>query len=275
MARLLRRQPSESRIRPPAVVGPAVVFGPVRVYLTDQQRPVQRATRRAPHSKLRPPTVIGPPVVFRPVQMKLTAMPGALTVRRRYLIFGTDYEIRPPAVIAAPAVFRPVQMRLADQRPILTPTRRLTGGGHSRILPPSITNPPTVFGPVTSTLDAVRSRDVQQRRRGNFTEPGHYKIRPPAIVGAATTFRPVQVHTVRTRPRPTHSFSKRVSTGQLQLAPAAISSKATVSCTLTIKEFITAAVSSKATVSCTLTVTGLAGTASYDFPPLFLLGGRM
>lgn len=149
MARLARRQ-GQSRLRPPTITGPPVVFRPLSLNNVSPPQPPQYDERRSTHSKLRPPTVVGPAVVFRPLLVSSCSPPapppqydngrrphsrlapptiisaavapfmasplrvGRVRQDRRYQ--HVVYRLRPPTVIGGATTFEPVKVRTTRAR---------------------------------------------------------------------------------------------------------------------------------------------------------------
>src|SRR5690348_877623 len=91
---------SRSKLSPPAVVNPAVIFPAARMNLVDIPRNI-----RTSHSKLRPPAVIGPSVVFLPVRRTLAQQHRPQIVQS---------ELRPPILAAVVSfVAAPIRATLA------------------------------------------------------------------------------------------------------------------------------------------------------------------
>lgn len=165
-----------SRLRPPTKLAPSIVFAPVRVLLTDPERPAQLVLQRGAHSRLRPPTVMG--VVAVPTVAPPLKLSLAKTNQQPY---AAHYKLRPPAVVAPSIVFAPVRVQLHQ------PSRQ-PFAPHTKLFPPAAVGPSTVFPPVKVTLR-------QPPRQGYAT---HSKLRPPVVVGASVVFAAIRTRLART-----------------------------------------------------------------------------
>lgn len=113
MARLQRRNPGQSRIRNPVVVGPPVITPAPRLRLAEPYRAGSLNNRRKTHSALRAPAVVGPPVITARPKISFT------TVARRFFharsIVGRPDLTQPPVYIPARALlYRVRQPRRAQ-----------------------------------------------------------------------------------------------------------------------------------------------------------------
>ena len=137
-------------LKPPAVVASAVTFGPIKIRLV--RTPRQPA---APHSELRPPATVADPIVFRPVDITLAAILSRLNTALPKR--AVKSRLKPPAVVGASTVFRPTMVMLA-RRTWADMVRR---AAHSKYNPPATLAPP----PQPPTAEQLRFRTWLTRIR--------------------------------------------------------------------------------------------------------------
>src|SRR6266496_1450384 len=169
MARLLRST-SQSIIRKPVVVGPAVTFRPIKCQLAPTIR-----LGRAAHSKLSPPIVVGVTVTFTAPALSINWVPSARQGR------ATHWRLQQPAVVGASITFRPVSVYRA--RPSRPPKTQ------------ALVRPPTFLGAVAAAFiaPALKLWKVAARKPAKTQS----EVRAPAVVDPSITFRAVQVFRTR------------------------------------------------------------------------------
>jgi hypothetical protein len=193
---------TDSRLKPPAVVDPAITFPPVSIH-TARLRP---SPSRKATSKLRPPIldVTAPPSLPISVHLYKTRQPPparyrlqppavtAVTLTLPYPVSVHLYKARkpppvrfklqPPAVTGASITFRPLQVKLVQ------PPRQARKNT-SRLSPPILAAVIFVSYPLKVVLARIRPATVKS------------ELRFPTVVDPAVTFRPLQTRLVRQPPR--------------------------------------------------------------------------